>query len=62
MFVKKKLIDNVGILTIDNQSSLNALNYEVLKDLKKTTLSLLNDINVHSIVLTGAGEKALLLS
>ena len=58
MFVKKKLIDNVGILTIDNQSSLNALNYEVLKDLKKTTLSLLNDINVHSIVLTGAGDKA----
>ena len=58
MFVKKRLIDNVGILTIDNQSSLNALNYEVLKDLKKTTLSLLNDINVHSIVLTGAGDKA----
>ena len=58
MFVKKSLIDNVGILTIDNQSSLNALNYEVLKDLKKTTLSLINDNNVHSIVLTGAGEKA----
>ena len=42
-------IDNVGILTIDNQSSLNALNYEVLKDLKKTTLSLINDNNVHSL-------------
>ena len=58
MFVKKKLIDNIGILTIDNQTSLNALNYEVLKDLKKTTLSLINDNNVHSIVLTGAGDKA----
>ena len=58
MYVKKKIMENVGIITIDRESSLNALNYKVLKELKENVVLLIDDSRVHSIILTGAGEKA----
>tara|TARA_B100001996_G_scaffold370084_1_gene344153 strand:+ start:403 stop:1173 length:771 start_codon:yes stop_codon:yes gene_type:complete len=58
MFIKKKIIENVGIITINRESALNALNYKVLKELKENVVLLIDDSRVHSIILTGAGEKA----
>ena len=58
MVIEKKIIENIGILTVNRESSLNALNYKVLRELKKNVISLINDSNVKSIILTGAGDKA----
>ena len=58
MYVKKKIMENVGIITIDRESSLNALNYKVLNELKENVVSFIKNKNVYSIILTGAGEKA----
>ena len=35
MVIEKKTIENIGILTVNRESSLNALNYKVLRELKK---------------------------
>ena len=58
MFVKNKIIDQVGILTIDRQDALNAMNPIVLKELNHSVENLINNKDVGVIVLTGAGEKA----
>ena len=58
MFVKNKIIDQVGILTIDRQDALNAMNPIVLEELNHSVENLINNKDVGVIVLTGAGEKA----
>ena len=58
MCVKDKIIDHVGILTIEREEALNALNPDVLKELNSMLIKLISNHNVDSIIITGAGEKA----
>ena len=58
MYVKDKIIDHVGILTIQREEALNALNLDVLKELNSKLVKLISNHNVDSIIITGAGEKA----
>lgn len=55
--IKIEQKDYIAIITIDRQQALNALNRELLNQLKE----LLNNINYETtrcLILTGAGEKA----
>lgn len=50
--------DAVALLTINRPKALNALNTEVLRELQVALAALDEDIQVKTVVLTGAGEKA----
>jgi len=58
MFIKKEITDQVGVLTIDRQEALNAMNPDVLRELDQAVKELIADESVGVIILTGAGEKA----
>jgi len=58
MFIKKEITDQVGVLTIDRQEALNAMNPDVLRELDQAVKGLIADETVGVIILTGAGEKA----
>jgi len=58
MFIKREIIDQVGVLTIDRQDVLNAVNPKVLRELDQAVKDYIADENVGAIILTGAGEKA----
>ena len=58
MFIKREIIDQVGVLTIDRQDVLNAMNPQVLRELDQAVKDYIADKNVGVIILTGAGEKA----
>ena len=58
MFIKREIIDQVGVLTIDRQDVLNAMNPQVLRELDQAVKGYIADENVGVIILTGAGEKA----
>lgn len=57
-FVKVEITDSIAVVTIDKESSYNALNNQVLAELKLTFKALNKDVNVKGCILTGAGEKA----
>lgn len=50
--------DNIAILSINRPSALNALNTEVLSEIKKSMQELEKDNTVKVIIMTGAGEKS----
>tara|TARA_R110002072_G_scaffold1989_2_gene16317 strand:- start:42793 stop:43635 length:843 start_codon:yes stop_codon:yes gene_type:complete len=52
--------ENIGYLTINRESALNALNSQVLNELKLllTDIKSTHSFEVKGIILTGAGEKA----
>ncbi len=56
-FVNTEINGAVAVITIDRQKALNALNPEVLQDLK-TAFEAIDQNAVRCIVLTGAGEKS----
>ena len=58
MFINKRVIDQIGILTIDRQDSLNAMNPDVLKELDQSVKEFISDEDLGVIIITGAGEKA----
>ena len=58
MFINKRIIDQIGILTIDREDSLNAMNPDVLKELDQSVKEFISDENLGVIIITGAGEKA----
>ena len=58
MFINREIIDQVGVLTIDRQDVLNAMNPQVLRELDQAVKDYIADENVGAIILTGAGEKA----
>ncbi len=55
-FVKVEKQGNVGILTIDKPDTLNALNSEVLEDLKSAIDQAESDDEIFVVVLTGTGK------
>ena len=58
MFINKKIMDQIGILTIDRQDSLNAMNPDVLRELDQSVKEFISDEDLGVIIITGAGEKA----
>ncbi len=48
----------IAVVTIDRQDALNALNVEILTELRDRLRELSTDKDVRAVVLTGAGEKA----
>lgn len=48
----------VGIVTVDRQDALNALDVATLTDLRDRLRELAADDDVRAVILTGAGEKA----
>jgi len=50
--------DAVAVVTIDRQDALNALNVEMLTELRDRLRELSNDESTRVVVLTGAGDRA----
>ena len=57
MFIKTEVQDAVEVITIDRPQALNALNPEVLEELK-AAFEAVDQETVRCIILTGAGEKS----
>jgi len=58
MFIKEKIINQIGILTVDRPDALNAMNPDVLRELNQSVIALIENTNIGIIILTGSGEKA----
>lgn len=56
-FVTTEVRDNIEVITIDRPQALNALNTEVLTDLR-AAFEAVDQSSVRCVVLTGAGEKS----
>ena len=56
-FVNTEIQDAVAVVTIDRPKALNALNPEVLADLK-AAFEAIDQNTVRCVVLTGAGDKS----
>ena len=59
MFIKKELRDDLCIIRVDREESLNAMNPTVLHELYDNIRSLINDKNIGAIIITEAGKKLL---
>lgn len=57
MFIKTEIQDAVEVITIDRPQALNALNPEVLEELKAAFEAVDQNV-IRCIILTGAGEKS----
>ncbi|WKY43744.1 enoyl-CoA hydratase-related protein [Eubacteriaceae bacterium ES2] len=57
-YILSEINESIAVLTIDREKALNALNPEVLKQLKENLLELDQDASVKVIILTGSGSKA----
>ena len=57
-FIKSSIENGVMTITIDRQEKLNALNGEVLSQLRSAFETAATSTEVRSVVLTGAGDKA----
>ena len=57
MYITTEILDAVEIITIDRPKALNALNPEVLEELKAAFEAVDQNV-IRCIVLTGAGEKS----
>jgi len=55
-----EILDHMGIITINRPTKLNALNIELLNELKELLLEIKKDevFDILGIIVTGAGEKA----
>ena len=57
-FIEYKEEDNIGIITINREDKLNALNGDVLDELRDLLESLADKRELVGLILTGAGEKS----
>ena len=57
MYIKTETQDAIEVITIDRQQALNALNPEVLEELKAAFEAVDQNV-IRCIILTGAGEKS----
>jgi 3-hydroxypropionyl-coenzyme A dehydratase len=57
-YIKLEKEEGIAIITINRPEKLNAMNLDVIKELKSVLESIENDDEVRCIILTGAGEKA----
>lgn len=57
-FVRTEKKDKYAVLTIDRTDAMNALNEDVLKDMRDAVESLNSDPGIQVMIITGAGDKA----
>ena len=57
-FILAEKENSIAIVTINRPKALNALNTQVLTELKETFISLESDKEVKVIILTGSGDKS----
>jgi enoyl-CoA hydratase len=57
-YVRCQIEEGIAVVTVDNQSALNALNSSVLTQLEKIFDGLAKNIEVKGVIITGAGEKS----
>jgi enoyl-CoA hydratase len=57
-FLDIKIDNNIALVKIDRAEKLNALNSEVINNLKMFFQNIESDKNIKIIILTGAGDKA----
>jgi enoyl-CoA hydratase len=50
--------DGIGTLCINRPKALNALNIDVMKELKDATEAIASDVEIQVLIITGAGDKA----
>ena len=50
--------ERIASVTINRPTKLNALNEEVLNELKDVFDKIANDANIGAVIVTGSGEKA----
>jgi len=58
MDIQNKIINKIGILTINREKVLNALTPEVLKELNQLVISFIKNKKIGVIIITGSGKKA----
>ncbi|NOZ04494.1 MAG: hypothetical protein GXO92_07835, partial [FCB group bacterium] len=56
--VKQEISDGIGVITIDRPEALNAVNSDIIDELKNIFRSLRSNNDVGAVIITGAGEKA----
>ena len=56
-YVKLEINNHIGIVTIDRQEALNALNSQVLTDLDEMIDQVAADDEIYVMILTGAGRS-----
>src|ERR1700712_5940922 len=54
--VKRERVDNVGVLTLEEPATLNAMTPDLLGDLAKAIREMTDDPEIGALVLTGAGR------
>ena len=57
-YVLKEINEHISILTINRPDALNAMNPDVIDELKFELQSCIDNDSVGVIILTGSGEKA----
>tara|TARA_B100001971_G_scaffold215195_1_gene260308 strand:+ start:137458 stop:138240 length:783 start_codon:yes stop_codon:yes gene_type:complete len=57
-FIEYKEEDHIGIITINREDKLNALNAEVLDEIRDLLESLADNRELIGLILTGSGEKS----
>jgi len=56
--IRFEAADAIGILTVDRQKALNALNPQTLREMTRCLRDLRREGQVRALIVTGAGEKA----
>ena len=57
-FLLTENTDGIAKVTINREKAMNALNPDVLKEIRECFTALSNDASVRVVIVTGAGEKA----
>lgn len=57
-YLLQEIEDSIGIITINRPDALNALNTDVIEELKVAIGSMITNENVGVVILTGSGEKS----
>ena len=50
--------ESIGVITLNRPKLLNALNFQMLTELRRTATDIVGKDNVKTVILTGAGDKA----
>jgi enoyl-CoA hydratase len=58
MFVDLQKKENYAILTLNRENALNALNSQVLSEIREAIRELIQDSRMRGVIITGKGEKA----
>jgi enoyl-CoA hydratase len=56
LFLEKE--NGIGVLSINRPEALNALNLDIMKELKRATDDVSRDDEIQVLIITGAGEKS----